>query len=51
MLPALDLEDAAHWHAQYERLMAHWKALYPGDLLDVDYDALVREPLFEPPGL
>jgi hypothetical protein len=24
--------------------MAHWKALYPGDILDFDYDALVREP-------
>lgn len=40
----LDLEDAAHWYAQYERLMAHWKALYPEDLIDVDYDELVREP-------
>jgi hypothetical protein len=44
MAYALDLDDAAHWHAQYERLMAHWKALYPNDILDVDYDVLVREP-------
>lgn len=44
MAYALDLDDAAHWHAQYERLMAHWKSLYPNDILDVDYDALVREP-------
>lgn len=41
---ALDLEDIAHHYAQYRRLMAHWKALYPGDILDVDYDALVQEP-------
>jgi tetratricopeptide (TPR) repeat protein len=41
---ALDLEDAAHWHGQYVRLMAHWKSLYPNDIFDVDYDALVREP-------
>ena len=41
---ALDLADSAHWHAQYERLMAHWKRLYPGDIFDVDYDLLVREP-------
>ena len=47
MAYALDLEDAAHWHAQYERLMAHWKALYPGDIFDVDYDALVRSPALE----
>ena len=40
---ALDLEDLAHWHGQYVRLMRHWKALYP-DILDLDYDALVVEP-------
>lgn len=43
MAHALDLEDLAHWHGQYERLMRHWKALYP-DILDLDYDALVAEP-------
>lgn len=43
MAHALDLGDLAHWHGQYERLMAHWKALYP-DILDLDYDALVLEP-------
>lgn len=41
---ALDLADAAHWHAQYERLMAHWKRLYPNDIFEVDYDELVLEP-------
>jgi hypothetical protein len=40
----LDLADADHWHRQYERLMAHWKSLYPDDIFDVDYDALVRDP-------
>lgn len=40
---ATDLEDMAHWHGQYRRLMAHWKSLYP-DILDLDYDALVAEP-------
>jgi hypothetical protein len=44
MAYALDLDDAAHWYAQYERLMAHWKALYPDDIVDVDYDELVRAP-------
>ena len=43
MAHALDLEDLAHWHGQYVRLMAHWKALYP-DIFDLDYDALVVEP-------
>jgi tetratricopeptide (TPR) repeat protein len=41
---ALDLADAAHWYREYERLMEHWKALYPGDIFDLDYDALVEEP-------
>ena len=44
MAYALDLEDAAHWHGQYRRLMAHGKALYGADIHDVDYDELVREP-------
>lgn len=44
MAYALDLQDAAHWHGQYRRLMAHWKRLYPDDIFDLDYDALVAEP-------
>ena len=40
---ALDLEDLAHWHGQYVRLMRHWKALYP-DILDLNYDAMVADP-------
>jgi Sulfotransferase family len=41
---ALDLGDIAHYYAQYRRLMAHWKALYPDDILDFDYDRFVGEP-------
>ena len=41
---ALDLADAAHWYAQYRRLMRHWAELYGDDMLEVDYDALVRDP-------
>ncbi|HEX8256355.1 MAG TPA: sulfotransferase [Allosphingosinicella sp.] len=44
MAYALDLADAAHWYGQYRRLMAHWHALYPGDIYDADYDALVADP-------
>ena len=39
-----DLGDAAHWYAQYRRLMAHWYTLYPNDILNLDYDALVADP-------
>lgn len=41
---ALDLADIGHYYVQYRRLMARWKALYGADILDLDYDALVREP-------
>lgn len=41
---ALDLEDSAHWYDEHLRLMERWKSLYPGDIIDVDYDDLVREP-------
>lgn len=44
MAYALDLEDAAHWYAQHERLTAHWARLYPDDIIAVDYDAMVHDP-------
>lgn len=44
MAYALDLEDAAHWYGQYQRLMDHWKSLYGEDIFDVDYDSLVENP-------
>ncbi len=47
MAYALDLDDAAHWYVQYKRLMTHWQRLYPADIIDVDYDALVQGPRTE----
>ena len=44
MAYALDLDDAAHWLKEHDRLMAHWKALYPDDICDIDYDELVLAP-------
>jgi tetratricopeptide (TPR) repeat protein len=41
---ALDLADIGHYYVHYRRLMAHWKAVFGADILDLDYDALVREP-------
>ncbi len=41
---ALDLMDTGHHYLQYRRLMKHWKALYPLDIIDVSYDMLVRQP-------
>ena len=36
--------DLADYFLQYRRLMAHWHALYPGRILDVDYARLTSEP-------
>lgn len=41
---AMDLLDIGHYYRQYLRLMTHWKALFPDDIIDVSYDALVRDP-------
>jgi tetratricopeptide (TPR) repeat protein len=44
MAYALDLMDIGHFYRQQARLMAHWKRLYPDDILDFDYDGFVAEP-------
>ena len=41
---ALDLGDIGHYYRQYRRVMAHWRALYGKDIIDFEYDALVRDP-------
>jgi tetratricopeptide (TPR) repeat protein len=40
---ALDLMDIGHHYLQYQRLMAHWKALFGTDILDLRYDDLVED--------
>jgi tetratricopeptide (TPR) repeat protein len=41
---ANDLEDLAHYHGEYERLMQHWRASLPARvLLDVPYEGLVQD--------
>jgi tetratricopeptide (TPR) repeat protein len=44
---ALDLADIGHYYRQYRRLMAHWKQLFGGDILDVRYDSFVQDPRTE----
>ena len=44
---AYDLEDLGLYYRLYERLMRHWKALLPGRILDMSYEALVAEPRSE----
>ena len=41
---ANDLDNLAHYYRQYERLMAHWRAVLPaGVMLDVPYESLVED--------
>ncbi|MCS6946196.1 MAG: sulfotransferase, partial [Steroidobacteraceae bacterium] len=44
---AFELEQIGRHYSHYRRLMAHWRSLYGGDILDFDYDTCVREPRAE----
>ena len=37
------LEDLGAYYLAYHQLMAHWRELLPGRILDVDYEALVAD--------
>lgn len=38
------LPDISHHYAHYRSLMTHWHDLFPGFILDVDYEDLVTDP-------
>ena len=38
-----DLDDLGHYYIAYHRLMNYWRALLPGRILDLDYEALVED--------
>jgi len=40
---AFDLLDTGHYYAQFDRLMRHWQAAFPGRILSLDYGDLVLE--------
>jgi tetratricopeptide (TPR) repeat protein len=42
---ANDLEDLAHYHREYQRVMQHWRSVLPREIiLDVPYEGLVADP-------
>ena len=41
---ATDLLNTAHYYRQHERLMDHWRSLFPRNIFTVRYDDLVRSP-------
>jgi tetratricopeptide (TPR) repeat protein len=39
---SFDLLDTGRYYVQFDRLMAHWHSLFPGRILDVEYETLVE---------
>ena len=38
-------EDLVFYHAEYERVLAHWRAVLPADrFLEIEYETLIAEP-------
>lgn len=40
-------ETLVHFHRAYEELMTFWRSAFPGFILEVDYESLVRNPAEE----
>jgi len=40
---AYNLAELGRYYRSYERLMSHWAAVLPGDLLEFDYEAVVED--------
>ncbi len=40
---SFDLTSLAHFYNDYARLMEHWKGLYPGRILEVDYESMIEQ--------
>lgn len=38
-----DLDDLATYYIAYHRLMEHWRSLFPDDIVDIRYEALVED--------
>jgi Sulfotransferase family len=38
---AFDLTELGQYYLDYERLMAHWRSLFPSEIFEVKYEALV----------
>lgn len=41
---ATDPGSLAHFLVASQRLMSHWKSVYPGRIMDLEFEQLVREP-------
>lgn len=43
LLCSYDLADLGRYYLDYQWLMAHWRTLFPGEILDVHYEELVAD--------
>ena len=43
-LYSYDQAELGRFYLQYRRMMAHWRDVLPGRVLDISYDALVEDP-------
>ncbi len=41
---AYDLGNLGHYYRQYEKLMAHWKEVFPGRIKTLQYENLIADP-------
>jgi len=41
---AYDLIQLGHQHREYERLMSHWHQVFPGRILDINYEDTIADP-------
>jgi tetratricopeptide (TPR) repeat protein len=41
---SFDLLDGGRYYVMFDRLMAHWRQVFPGRILELDYEALVSAP-------
>lgn len=41
---SFDLLDTGRYYALFDRLMAHWKTVWPGRILELSYEQLVESP-------
>lgn len=41
---AYDLSNLGHHHLEYQRLMAHWHAVLPGRIFDLNYEDVIADP-------
>lgn len=40
---SFDLADTGRYYVLYERLMAHWRSLFPGRILEIGYESMVDD--------